>query len=101
YSLPTRRSSDLTFYRIILGTIHGSTCLLFDPIISSNTMDRRHTAGIHRTMPDSRESWNIIDHGILTRKTIAKQAFEAVISISVCKPVQIIPTHLVYHQSYH
>src|SRR5690606_30893304 len=71
------------------------------PVVSGYSMNSRNAAGIHTAMPHGSIRRHIIDIGIITGETITKQAFEASFLVARRIAMQVIPAHLVDHDTNH
>ena len=87
------------FHGFIIRAIHLLTIL--HKIVSSDSVDRRHTTGIETSMTDGCNRWNIRDSGIFARKSLVEQAFESAFSIALLIAIEIIPSHLVNHNAHY
>jgi hypothetical protein len=65
-------------------------------------MNGGHATGINTGMPTGGYRRHVWDHGVLARKTLIQETFKTSIGgITVIKPVQVIPSHLIYNNTYY
>ena len=70
-------------------------------VIATYTMESRRRTRIDRCMADGCNRWHIVNETIVTRITFVHQTAKTILTILVIIARQIIPSHLVYNDTYH
>ena len=86
-------------HTIVLRTIH--LLPVNHKVIATYTMESRRRTRIDRCMADGCNRWHIVNETIVTRITFVHQTAKTILTILVIIARQIIPSHLVYNDTYH
>ena len=69
-------------------------------VIAGNAVEGRYGTCIDGGMTDGGDGRDIRDAAVLVAVSLVQQSLEATLAITVLVAIEIIPTHLVNHQSY-